>query len=438
MEPVDGALDGPTADAEPVLVLATPVRFLRLMHTPSNQRFAEPIRNLSHGAARHLAGAHVLLADLHSTRRLFRIGESVARPARSAVQDRPAKSRFRDFFGFFDGRLAGADSTIGRPLMMSKAASVLQFVALAVATVGWCLPVVAGEIYVADGSTVGAYPTSGATAQNTLVSNLTNNVGNNPVGVAVSGNDLFVLSSGDLLGGGQFGAYNATTGATINASLPVDLSTALGIAASGGNLLVANTFGDKIGEYTTSGATVNASLVTGLKNPTVMAVSGNDLFVANAGTTGNGTEFTPRSGSIGEYNATTGAVIQKTLVTGLTSNGNNYPVGIAVSGGNLFVTNLNTVAEYNASTGALESSSLLPGVVAPSGIAASQGNLYVVDAAQSTIGEYTTSGIAVNSSLITGLGSPSAIAVVPEPSSCGLLTIGAAALLIFRRRAMIG
>ena len=236
--------------------------------------------------------------------------------------------------------------------MMSKAASVLQFVALAVATVGWCLPVVAGEIYVADGSTVCAYPTSGATAQNTLVSNLTNNVGNNPVGVAVSGNDLFVLSSGDLLGGGQFGAYNATTGATINASLPVDLSTALGIAASGGNLLVANTFGDKIGEYTTSGATVNASLVTGLKNPTVMAVSGNDLFVANAGTTGNGTEFTPRSGSIGEYNATTGAVIQKTLVTGLTSNGNNYPVGIAVSGGNLFVTNLNTVAEYNASTGA--------------------------------------------------------------------------------------
>jgi hypothetical protein len=184
---------------------------------------------------------------------------------------------------------------------------------------------------------------------------------------------------------------------------------------------------------------VNASLVTGLKFPSVMAVSGNDLFVANAGTAAdNGvTDFTPGSGSIGEYNATTGAVIHKTLVTGLTSNGNNYPVGIAFLGGNLFVTNLNSVAEYNASTGALERSSLIPGVVAPYGIAAFEGNLFVVDAAQSTIGEYTTSGSAVNPSLITGLGSPTAITVVPEPSICVLLTTGAAALLMIGRRAMI-
>ncbi|HEY1601311.1 MAG TPA: hypothetical protein VGG64_17040 [Pirellulales bacterium] len=322
--------------------------------------------------------------------------------------------------------------------MKSKAASVLQIVALAVATVGWSLSAIAGEIYIVDDNTIGAYPTSGATVQNTLVTVVPSEPGitGPPVGVAVSGNNLFVLSPGSSLGGAQLGAYNATTGATVNASLPVDLGLVLGVAASGGNLFVANTQNNKISEYTTSGATVKASLVTGLNNPSVVAVSGNDLFVANAGTFGSSTEFVPGSGSIGEYNATTGAVIHKTLVTGLTSNGNNYPVGIAVSGGNLFVTNLNSVAEYNASTGALESSSLIPGVVAPYGIAAFEGNLFVVDAAQSTIGEYTTSGSAVNASLITGLGSPTAITVAPEPSTCVLLTTCAAALLLFRRRAI--
>jgi hypothetical protein len=324
--------------------------------------------------------------------------------------------------------------------MNSKAASVLQFVALAVAMAGWSLPAVAGEIYVADGNTVGAYPTSGATAQNTLVPNLTDNAGGPVVGVAVSGNNLFVLIQGDPLGGGQLGEYNATTGATVNASLPIGGVDVVGdMVASGTDLFVVNNQADKISEYTTSGTTVNASLVTGLKFPTAVAVSGNDLFVVNAGTGGNGTtQFAPGSGTIGEYNATTGAVIHKTLVTGLTSNGNNYPVGIAVSGGSLFVTNFNSsVSEYNASTGALESSSLIPGVVAPYGIAAYGGNLFVVDAAQSTIGEYTTSGVAVNASLITGLGSPLAITVVPEPSTYILLATGAAALLIFRRRGMI-
>ncbi len=38
-----------------------------------------------------------------------------------------------------------------------------------------------------------------------------------------------------------------------------------------------------IGEYTTSGATVNASLITGLSYPLGIAVSGGSLFVANNG-----------------------------------------------------------------------------------------------------------------------------------------------------------
>ena len=103
------------------------------------------------------------------------------------------------------------------------------------------------------------------------------------------------------------------------------LSNPLGIAVSGANLWVANTGGGTIGEYNaTTGAVVNAALVSGLNSPTGIAVSGGNLWVANHG-----------NGTIGEYNATTGAVVNAALVSGL-----NAPTGIAVSGGNLWVTNV--------------------------------------------------------------------------------------------------
>ena len=68
---------------------------------------------------------------------------------------------------------------------------------------------------------------------------------------------------------------------------------------------------------------MNASLVSGLSHPVGIAVSGSNLFVANHGT-----------GTIGEYNATSGAVVNASLVSGLSD-----PAGIAVSGSNLFVAN---------------------------------------------------------------------------------------------------
>src|SRR5450759_1108227 len=101
----------------------------------------------------------------------------------------------------------------------------------------------------------------------------------------------------------------------------------LSMNAAHAQIFVVNTSADTIGEYTNSGATVNASLVSGLNEPLGIAVSGSNLFVTNGygGTTGAGT--------IGEYNAITGATVNASLVSGL-----NYPVGIAVSGSNLFVT----------------------------------------------------------------------------------------------------
>ena len=59
---------------------------------------------------------------------------------------------------------------------------------------------------------------------------------------------------------------------------------------------------------------MNASLVTGLNGPSYIAVSGSNLFVLN--------------GTIGEYNATTGAVVNASLVTGLND---QAPMGIVVS-----------------------------------------------------------------------------------------------------------
>ena len=132
-----------------------------------------------------------------------------------------------------------------------------------------------------------------------------------------------------------------------------------------------------IGEYTTSGIPVNSALIAGLNAPVAIAISGSNLFVANL-----------RGGTIGEY-TTSGATVNASLITGLIN-----PVGIAVFESELFVASINQ-----------------------------------------TIGEYTTSGVAVNPSLITGLGSgPWGIAVVPEPGTGLLVTIGALGLAVTRRR----
>src|SRR6202030_1072587 len=80
-----------------------------------------------------------------------------------------------------------------------------------------------------------------------------------------------------------------------------------------------------IGEYdATTGATINSSLVSGLNSPYGIVVYGGDIFVVNA------------SGTIGEYDATTGATINSSLVSGLGGSGYG-PIGLTEYGGNLFV-----------------------------------------------------------------------------------------------------
>jgi len=82
------------------------------------------------------------------------------------------------------------------------------------------------------------------------------------------------------------------------------------ISAADAQIWVANRDSETIGEYNaTTGAVINSSHVSGsgVSNPLSLAISGNNLFVLNAGNTGN---------TIGEYNATTGAAINASLISG--------------------------------------------------------------------------------------------------------------------------
>jgi len=190
-------------------------------------------------------------------------------------------------------------------------------------------------------------------------------------------------------------------------SRPTITSLLLGAVIAGGTfspradaqIYVANAGNGTIGEYdATTGAAINAGLVSGLSTPIGLALSGSDLFVANLGT-----------GTIGEYNAITGAAVASSLVTGLPG-----PVGVAVAGGDLYVTDSGngTIGEYNASTGAAINSSLVSGLAGPQGVVVFGSNLLVSNFT-GVIGEYDAStGTAINASFITtGLSNPDGLFV---------------------------
>ena len=121
------------------------------------------------------------------------------------------------------------------------------------------------------------------------------------------------------------GEYDATTGAIIAGfTSPSGLFNPRNLAVSGNNLYVSDTVNNTVSAYNaTTGATIASfTTVSGLYRPFGLAVSGNNLYVANY------------NGTVGEYDATTGAVINANLITGLTE-----PWNLGISGNNLYVSN---------------------------------------------------------------------------------------------------
>jgi DNA-binding beta-propeller fold protein YncE len=148
-----------------------------------------------------------------------------------------------------------------------KTTKIIYGIALALAC-GMVATLKAQNIYVANGlnGTVGEYGLDGSPVNASLISGL-----DYPVGIAISGSDLYVANGYD--GNNTIGEYT-TSGAVVNTSLISGLNGPWGIAVSGNDLFVANQNNGTVGEYTTSGQTVNASLISGLNTPMTLRFRG--------------------------------------------------------------------------------------------------------------------------------------------------------------------
>lgn len=265
-------------------------------------------------------------------------------------------------------------------------------------------------------------------------------------------------------------ALDAGTGSALpDFSNPSGLNFPEGIAISGDTLYVANYYAKSVSTYDAlTGATLTSSLIsTGSANPVGIALGDNILYVVNF--SGNLTAYNALSGaplagfssgltsgqtyglavssntlyviynsSVETLNATTGAVINASFITGLTK-----PFNLIVSGNSLYLASIggaNTVTEYDASTGSLIPSFQSPsGLQSPTGLALVGNTLYIANNGNGDIGAYNAStGATINATYASGFGTPQFIAAsAPEPSTWALLLAGAASLFVFLRKRSI-
>ena len=244
--------------------------------------------------------------------------------------------------------------------------------------------------------------------------------------LALSGNDLFVgeVSPNNVI------EYNATTGVQ-NTNFNISASDPVGLAVSGLTLYVDNR-GNAAGNGSISAYNINTgvgtTIISNLAQPQALASYNGNLYVGlnNGGLTG--------AGSIEEFDAL-GDQIGTFSVTGLSN-----PEGITFSNGNLYVTDegSTTVGEYNATTGAAINASLITGINNPYGISTlANGNLVIAsESPQGPVYEYDPNGNLLSSSYVTGPGVQYATGIVatPEPQAWVLLLAGMAALVVLTRK----
>ena len=250
--------------------------------------------------------------------------------------------------------------------------------------------------------------------------------------------DLFVgeWASGTTATVGEY----SLSGAPINSSLLTlaDSSGAPQLAADAeGHLFVA--VGNTVSEYTTGGTLLNSFTVgpggqfAGALNVSALALdSADDLYTAY--TTGDPLQGRPYNGVIGKYTASGSALNTKLITTP------NFINGLAVGGGNVFVSLqdgppdiFSTIDEYTT-----DGTEVMNGFISNSGHMAldGQGYLLVGSYGDGTIAAYTTAGVLLNRTVVSGAGGAEDLVAfpTPEPSALALLAVGAAAFFVRRYR----
>ncbi len=253
---------------------------------------------------------------------------------------------------------------------------------------------------------------------------------NDPTGIAVYGNDLYVANNGSPNGGyvAEFTLSGSFVGVVVGG-----LASPRGISFdSAGNLYVANQDSGVIVKVPTGVGVYPSALTTGLGNLNGMTIGGSGNLYAVSG-----------NGNLYSISTTTG--VANILATGL-PDGLNNPVGITydsvgANAGNLFVVDNgdHTVVEYNATTGAIVNSPFLTSLNNNSqldGIAVdTAGNFFIDDSYTNTVTEYNSLGQFVTA-YSSGIAGPCYVTVtsdplaVPEPSTY-LLGLGGIAALFF-------
>lgn len=210
----------------------------------------------------------------------------------------------------------------------------------------------ADHLYVTNyyAGTVGKYDAlTGAIINATFVTGLSN-----PYGVAVSADGRLYVTNG-----GSISVFNAGTGAVINPAFVTGLSSPYGISLDGlGSLFVADNGAGLIRKYdANTGSAINLSLITVVGPYQVLADGAGSLYVSS-----------PDSGAgVGWYDANTGAPFVTPLVSGFAQN-----MGLGLDGlGNLYVAGYGTgtIGKFNAGTGAAINTSFATGLTAPYSIA---------------------------------------------------------------------
>jgi hypothetical protein len=216
----------------------------------------------------------------------------------------------------------------------------------------WAMPRNAqAQLYVLQNNpgkigTVSEYSTTGAVINANFITGLSV-----PSGLALLGNTLFVTNSGS----GTVGKYDATTGGAINAGFITGLNGPTGIAVSNNSLFVtyySYQQGFTVGKYdATTGAAINANFIRGPTGTFILAARRNTLFGLVDGQ------------GVVEYVATTGFPY---LIMGP-----KYPSGLAVLGNNIFVAEYTrgAVGEYDRTTGAVINRNFITGLTEPLALA---------------------------------------------------------------------